>query len=117
MNDEYTFIEEDELEDPKEHEVPEIEKNSTLNIKKASELKNLKTLKSKVNKKILPLLEEMENINNEVLWELEEILESIIDRKGSFQESHEDALDTLADVIAYHKLIIKNIETIRSLTK
>lgn len=117
MNEEYTFIDEEDLEEPKEQEVPKIENGSQLNIKKTSELKSLKSLKSKVNKKVLPLMKEMENLNNEVLWELEEILEEILEREGSFSESHEEALDTLADVIAYHKLIIKNIETIRELTK
>lgn len=111
--DEYTFINKEDLEEHKEHEVPEV--NEVLNTTKTSEVRNKKKMKSQLNKKIMPLMKDMEGVNNEILWEMEEVLEDIIERKGSYSESHDEALNTLADIIAYHRVIDENIDSIKGL--
>ena len=46
---------------------------------------------------------------------MEEILEDIIERNGSYNESHEEALNNLADIIAYHRVIDENIDSIKEI--
>ena len=113
--DEYTFINKEDLEEQKEHEVPSVKDSEVLNTTKTSEIRNKKKMKSQLNKKVMPLMKDMEGVNNEILWEMEEVLEEIIERKGSYSESHDEALNTLADIIAYHRVIDDNIESIKGL--
>ena len=110
---EYNFIEKEDLEEEKEHEVPEVK--GVLNTTKTSEVRNKKRLKSQLNKKVAPLMKDMQGVNNEILWEMEEILEDIIERNGSYSESHEEALNNLADIIAYHRVIDENIDSIKEI--
>ena len=110
---EYNFIEKEDLEEEKEHEVPEVK--GVLNTTKTSEVRNKKRLKSQLNKKVAPLMKDMQGVNNEILWEMEEILEDIIERNGSYNESHEEALNNLADIIAYHRVIDENIDSIKEI--
>jgi hypothetical protein len=113
--DEYTFIEKEDLEERKDHEVPKVKKSEILNITKTSEVKNRKKIKSQLNSKVIPLMKDMEGVNNEILWEMEEVLDNIIERKGSYNESHDEALNSLADIIAYHRVIDENIDSIKSI--
>lgn len=110
---EYNFIDKEDLEEKKDHEVPEVK--GVLNTTKTSEMRNRKRVKSQLSKKVIPLMKDIQGINNEILWEMEEILEEIIDRKGSYNESHEEALNNLADIIAYHRVIDDNIDSIKEI--
>lgn len=111
---EYTFINKEDLEEHKDSEVPTIKKEELLNIKTISEKKNRKHLKKKLNEKLSPLIKRLEEVNDEILWEINEITDDLIEG-NSFKESRFDALDTISDFIAHHKVIHDNINSINKI--
>lgn len=117
MNDEYTFINEDELEEHKDSEVPEVNENDHLDFKAGTEKRNVKKLKTDLEKSVVPLINEMDDVNDELMGEIENLLDEISEGSSRYQESRFDALDIIADLIAHHKVIDTNLENIKKITK
>jgi hypothetical protein len=116
-NDEYTFINKDELEEHKDSEVPSVKKSEILDLKSGSEKRNQKNLKKDMHEKLTPLIEKMEEVNDEILWEMDEIMNNVIEGKGTYNESRFDSLDVLSDIIAHHKVIHDNIGSMEKIIK
>jgi len=117
INDEYTFINEDELEEHQDHEVPLIGKEDSLDLKTGSEKRNRKVLKKEMVEKLSPLLKKMEEVNDELLWELNEVMTSVIEGEKSYNESRFDSLDVISDIIAYHKVVNDNLTAMENIIK
>jgi hypothetical protein len=117
MNDEYTFINPEDLEEHKDSEVPEVSKNEYLSFKAGSEKRNIKKLGKDISDHVTPLVNEMDGVNDELMGQIEIILEELEGGSTRYQESRFDALDVIADIIAHHKVIDMNIESLKKITK
>lgn len=86
------------------------ELNNPLSISKTEISKNKKRLNNFVSKNILKKIDNFENINNELSFDWEELLEKLLNSGTNIDE---ETIDKIANIIASHKIIEYHLEQIK----
>ncbi len=112
-DEEFYILEQEDIEKPKEHELPQVSESEFMNFDKGSEKRNYYKMKKMLSLKILPEIIEMQQRNDKMLFLFEEIIDNMSAK--NFGSNQESSIELLSNVMVKQKLIEELIEDVKKM--
>lgn len=112
-DEEFYILEQEDLEKPKEHDLPTVQESEYMNFDKGAEKRNYYKMKKMLSLKILPEVIEMHQKSDKMLYLFEEIIDNMSAK--NFGSNQESSIDLLSNVMVKQKLIEELLEDIKKM--
>lgn len=113
QDEEFYILEPEDIQKPKEHELPIISESEHMSFDKGSEKRNYYKMKKMLSLKILPEVIEMHQKSDKMLFLFEEIIDNMSSK--NFGSNQESSIDLLSNVMVKQKLIEELLEDIKKM--